>query len=198
MLEWAKYRFQQFEALVGMMKKEEVKHPNDETVELYNYMAKKVGFELLAVTAFVAIATLLKAASKGSGDDDWFFRFGYLTSVRMVNSLLSYLDPTSLLDVIKNISTLISPINDLIRLTQTLLDILGLSGHSPFEEIKTGSYKGRTRLFRNLMRMHPLGNAYEDLAPYALKSRANWYLQQDAMIWSSLGGAFDQLWGVGE
>jgi len=48
------------------------------------------------------------------------------------------------------------------------------------------------------MRMHPLGNAYEDLAPYALKSRANWYLQQDAMIWSSLGGAFDQLWGVGE
>lgn len=198
MLEWAKYRLQQFEALVGMMKEEEVKHPNDETVELYNYMAKKVGFELLAVTAFVAIATLLKAAAKGSGDDDWFFRFGYLTSVRMVNSLLSYLDPTSLLDVIKNISTLISPINDLIRLTQTLLDILGLSGHSPFEEIKTGSYKGRTRLFRNLMRMHPLGNAYEDLAPYALKSRANWYLQQDAMIWSSLGGAFDQLWGVGE
>jgi hypothetical protein len=180
------------------MKKEEVNNPNDETAELYQYMANKVGLEVLAITAFVAIATLLKAAAKGADDDDWFYRFGYLTSVRMVNSLLSYLDPTSLLDVIKNISTLISPINDLMRLIQTLLDILGLSGHSPLEEIKTGSYKGRTRLFRNIFRMIPIGNAYEDLAPYALKNRANWYLQQDVMIWSSLGGAFDLLWGAGD
>lgn len=135
MLEWAKYRLDQFKVLVHMAQEEEIRHPNEETTELYNYMAKKVGFELLAVVAFVAIATALKAAAKGADDDDWFYRFGYLTSVRMVNSLLSYLDPTSLLDVIKNISTLISPINDMIRLIQTLLDILGLSGHSPFEEI---------------------------------------------------------------
>lgn len=198
MLQWIKWRFEQFKALVGMAKEEEIKNPNEETQELYNYMAKKVGFEILAITVFVALSTLLKAATKGSDDDDWFYRFGYLTSVRMVNSLLSYLDPTSLLEVIKNISTLISPINDLIRLVQTLMDIIGLSGHSPFEEIKTGSYKGQTRIVRNLLRMHPLGNAYEDLAPYALKYRANWYLQQDVLVWSSIGGAFDQLWGTAD
>lgn len=197
MFEWIKYRFEQFKVLIGKMKKEEINHPNDETLDLYNYMAKKVGFELLAVVVFVALSTLFKAAAKGGGDDRWFERFGYLTSVRMVNSLLGYLDPTSLLDIIKNISTLISPLNDTIRLLQTLLDILGLSGHSPFEEIQTGSYKGQMRIVRNFLRMMPIGNAYEDLAPYALKSRANWYVQQDPMIWGSIGGAFDQLWGTG-
>ncbi len=76
--------------------------------------------------------------------------------------------------------------------------MIGLSGHSPFDEIQSGSYKGRTRLFRNLMRITPLGNAYEDLNSSAIKSRANWYIQQDPLTWSSVGGVFDQLWGTGD
>lgn len=153
-------------------------------------------FEILAITTFVGISTLFKALSRGADDDDWFYRFGYLSSVRLVNSFISILDPTALLEVVKNISTLISPLNDLIKLVTTLSDLLGLSGHSPLEEIKSGSYKGRTRLFRNVMRMTPFGNAYEDLWSPALKSRANWYLQQDPLVWSSVGGVFDQLWGT--
>ena len=101
------------------------------------------------------------------------------------------------MEIIKNISTLISPLNDLLNLITTLSDMVGLSGHSPFDEIKSGSYKGRTRLFRNLMRVTPFGNAYEDFSSYALKSRANWYLQQDPLTWGSIGGFYDQLWGIG-
>ena len=170
----------------------------DETKEIYNYAASKIGLEVLSIALLVGLSTLFKAAAKGSDDDDWWYRFGYLTSVRLVNSFISILDPTSILEVVKNISTLISPLNDLIRCITILSDTLGLSGHSPFDEIQSGSYKGQTRLFRNLMRITPFGNAYEDLSSSALKSRANWYLQQDPIIWSALGGAFDQLWGTGK
>jgi hypothetical protein len=100
------------------------------------------------------------------------------------------------LEVIKNISTLISPLTDIINSIMILSDTLGLSGHSPFEEIKSGSYKGHSRLFKNLMRITPFGNIYEDMSPSALKSRTNWYLQQDALVWSSIGGVFDQLWNT--
>lgn len=171
--------------------------PNDEMKEIYNYAAAKVGLELLAIALFVGMSTLFKAMAKGAGDDDWWYRFGYLTSVRLVNSFISILDPTSLLEVIKNISTLISPLNDLMRCITILSDMVGLSGHSPFDEIQTGSYKGRSRLFRNLIRLTPFGNAYEDLSSPALKARANWYLQQDPVTWGTLGGAYDQLWGTG-
>lgn len=170
---------------------------SDEMKEVYNYAAGKVGLELLAIAVFVGISTLFKAMAKGADDDDWWYRFGYLTSVRLVNSFISILDPTSLLEVIKNISTLISPLNDLMRCITVLSDTIGLSGHSPFDEIQTGSYKGRSRLFRNLIRITPFGNAYEDLASPALKARANWYLQQDPITWGTLGGAYDQLWGTG-
>lgn len=169
---------------------------DEEAREIYNYAAKKVLLEILSIVSLVGISTLFKALSRGADDDDWWQRFGYLTSVRLVNSFISVLDPTSLLEIIKNISTLISPLNDLINAITTLSDVLGLSGHSPMEEIKSGSYKGHTRLFRNLMRMTPLGNAYEDFSPSALKSRTNWYLQQDPLVWSSVGGVFDQLWGT--
>jgi hypothetical protein len=148
----------------------------DESKELYNYAAKKVGLEILSIVVMVGISTLFKAMARGAQDDEWWVRFGYLISVRLVNSFITYLDPTALLEMIKNISTLISPLNDLINSITTLSDMLGLSGHSPFEEIKSGSYKGRSRLFRNLMRITPLGNAYEDLSSSALKSRANWYI----------------------
>lgn len=169
---------------------------SDESRDLYNYAATKVLLEMLAVVTLVGISTLFKAMVKGADDDDWWCRFGYLTSVRLVNSFLSILDPTSLLEIVKNISTLISPLDDLMRSVSTLFDMLGLSGHSPFEEIKSGSYKGQTRLFRNLMRITPFGNLYEDISPSALKSRTNWYLQQDPLVWSSVGGVFDQLWGT--
>lgn len=169
---------------------------DEESREIYNYAAKKVLLEILTIVSLVGISTLFKALSRGADDDDWWQRFGYLTSVRLVNSFISVLDPTSLLEVIKNISTLISPLNDLINSIMILSDTLGLSGHSPFEEIKSGSYKGHSRLFRNLMRITPLGNAYEDLSQSALKSRTNWYLQQDPLVWSSIGGIFDQLWGT--
>lgn len=169
----------------------------DETRELYNYAAAKVGLEIFSIVMLVGLSTLFKAMAKGAGDDDWWERFGYLTSVRLVNSFISVLDPTSFLEIIKNISTLISPLNDLIRTITILSDMLGLSGHSPFDEIQSGSYKGRSRLFRNLMRITPLGNAYEDLTSSALKSRANWYLQQDPITWGAVGGVFDQLWGTG-
>lgn len=174
----------------------DAKDVTEETRELYNYSAKKALLEVLTIVTMVGISVLFKAMAKGADDKDWWYRSGYLTSVRLVNSFLSVLDPTALLEVIKNISTLISPLTDLIRSVTTLSDLVGLSGHSPFEEIKSGSYKDRTRLFRNLMRITPFGNLYEDLSPSALKSRANWYLQQDPLIWSSVGGAFDQLWGT--
>lgn len=170
----------------------------DETKELYNYAAAKVGLEILSIVMLVGLSTLFKALAKGADDDDWWYRFGYLSSVRLVNSFISVLDPTAFLEVIKNISTLISPLNDLINTITILSDMIGLSGHSPFDEIQSGSYKGRTRLFRNLMRITPLGNAYEDLNSSALKSRANWYIQQDPLTWGSVGGAFDQLWGIGD
>jgi hypothetical protein len=163
----------------------------DETKELYNYAASKVGLEIFSIVMLVGISTLFKAMAKGADDDDWWYRFGYLTSVRLVNSFISVLDPTAFLEVIKNISTLISPLNDLINTITILSDMIGLSGHSPFDEIQSGSYKGRSRLFRNLMRITPLGNAYEDLSSSALKSRANWYIQQDPLTWVSVGGAFD-------
>lgn len=169
----------------------------DETKELYNYASSKVALEVLSIAILVGLSTLLKALQKGADDDDWWIRFGYLTSVRLVNSFISILDPTAFLEVIKNISTLISPLNDLLNLITTLSDLIGLSGHSPLDVIKSGSYKGQTRLFRNLMRITPFGNAYEDMSPWALKSRANWYLQQDPLTWGSIGGAFDQLWGTG-
>ena len=169
----------------------------DETKELYNYAAGKVALEMFSIVMLVGLSTLFKALAKGADDDDWWYRFGYLTSVRLVNSFISVLDPTAFLEVIKNISTLISPLNDLINTITILSDMVGLSGHSPFDEIQSGSYKGRTRLFRNLMRITPLGNAYEDLSSSALKSRANWYIQQDPITWGSVGGAFDQLWGTG-
>lgn len=170
----------------------------DETKELYNYAAAKVGLEMLSIVMLVGLSTLFKALAKGADDDDWWYRFGYLSSVRLVNSFISVLDPTAFLEVIKNISTLISPLNDLINTITILSDMVGLSGHSPFDEIQSGSYKGRSRLFRNLMRITPLGNAYEDLNSSALKSRANWYIQQDPLTWGSVGGAFDQLWGTGD
>ena len=169
----------------------------DETKELYNYAAAKVGLEIFSIIMLVGLSTLFKAMAKGADDDDWWYRFGYLSSVRLVNSFISVLDPTAFLEVIKNISTLISPLNDLINTITILSDMVGLSGHSPFDEIQSGSYKGRSRLFRNLMRITTLGNAYEDLSSSALKSRANWYIQQDPITWGSVGGAFDQLWGTG-
>lgn len=170
----------------------------EETREFYNYAAKKVCLEILTITTLVGISTLFKALQKGAKDDDWWIRFGYLTSVRLVNSFISVLDPTSFLEVIKNISTLISPLNDLLNTVTLLSDMVGLSGHSPFDEIQSGSYKGRTRLFKNIMRLVPFGNAYEDLNTSALKSRANWYIQQDPLTWGSIGGAFDQLWDAGK
>lgn len=176
-----------------IQKKAESFSPTDESREIYNYAAGKVGLELLAIALFVGMSVLFKAMAKGADDDDWWYRFGYLTSVRLVNSFISILDPTSLIEVIKNISTLISPFNDLIRCITILSDMTGLSGHSPFDEIQTGSYKGRTRLFRNLMRITPFGNAYEDLSPSALKARANWYVQQDPVTWGTLGGVFEQV-----
>lgn len=169
---------------------------DEEAKEMYNYAAKKVLLEVLAIVTFVGISTLFKAMQRGGNDDNWWTRYGYLTSVRLVNSFISVLDPTSLLEVIKNISTLISPLTDIINSIMILSDMLGLSGHSPFEEIKSGSYKGQTRLFKNIMRITPFGNAYEDLSLSALKSRTNWYLQQDALVWSSIGGVFDQLWNT--
>ena len=169
---------------------------NEQSREIYNYAGTKVLLEILTIVSLVGISTLFKAMARGADDDDWWWKFGYLTSVRLVNSFISVLDPTSLLEIIKNISTLISPLNDIINSIMILSDALGLSGHSPFEEIKSGSYKGHSRLFRNLMRITPLGNAYEDLSSSALKSRTNWYLQQDPLIWSSIGGVFDQLWGT--
>lgn len=169
---------------------------DEESKEIYNYAATKVLLEVLTIVTLVGISTLFKSISRGADDDDWWQRFGYLTSVRLVNSFISVLDPTSLLEIIKNISTLISPLTDIINSIMILSDTLGLSGHSPFEEIKSGSYKGHSRLFKNLMRITPLGNAYEDLSSSALKSRTNWYLQQDPLVWSSIGGVFDQLWGT--
>jgi hypothetical protein len=83
----------------------------------------------------VGLSTLFKALAKGADDDDWWYRFGYLSSVRLVNSFISVLDPTAFLEVIKNISTLISPLNDLINTITILSDMIGLSGHSPFDEI---------------------------------------------------------------
>ena len=149
---------------------------NEQSREIYNYAGTKVLLEILTIVSLVGISTLFKAMARGADDDDWWWKFGYLTSVRLVNSFISVLDPTSLLEIIKNISTLISPLNDIINSIMILSDALGLSGHSPFEEIKSGSYKGHSRLFRNLMRITPLGNAYEDLSSSALKSRTNWYL----------------------
>lgn len=181
-----------------MQKKANAPDLTDETKELYNYAAMKVGLEVLSICLLVGISTLFKAMAKGADDDDWWVRFGYLTSVRLVNSFISVLDPTAFLEVIKNISTLISPLNDLLNLITLLSDMVGLSGHSPFDEIKSGSYKGRSRLMRDLLRITPLGNAYEDLTIPALKSRANWYIQQDPLTWGSVGGAFDQLWGIGD
>ena len=191
---WMKMMMQK---LPIIKKKADSFSPNDEMKEIYNYAAGKVGLEILAIAMFVGISTLFKAMAKGADDDDWWYRFGYLTSVRLVNSFISILDPTALLEVIKNISTLISPLNDLMRCITILSDMTGLSGHSPFDEIQTGSYKGRSRLFRNLMRITPFGNAYEDFSSPALKARANWYLQQDPITWGTLGGAYDQLWGTG-
>lgn len=191
---WFKMISQQLNIIA---KKENSSDFTDETKELYNYAAAKVGLEVLSIAILVGISTLFKALQKGSDDDDWWIRFGYLSSVRLVNSFISILDPTAFLEIIKNISTLISPLNDLLNLITTLSDMVGLSGHSPFDEIKSGSYKGRTRLFRNLMRITPFGNAYEDLSSPALKSRANWYLQQDPLTWGSIGGFYDQLWGTG-
>ena len=150
---------------------------DEESREIYNYAAKKVLLEILTIVTLVGISTLFKALAKSADDDDWWQMFGYLTSVRLVNSFISVLDPTSLLEIIKNISTLISPLNDIINSIMILSDTLGLSGHSPFEEIKSGSYKGHTRLFKNIMRIIPLGNAFEDISSSALKSRTNWYLQ---------------------
>lgn len=183
-------------ALPIIGKKFDAVEVDEEAKELYNYAIKKVLLETLSIVALVGISTLFKAMQKGADDDDWWVRFGYLTSVRLVNSFISVLDPTSLLEVIKNISTLISPLTDIMNSLLILSDMLGLSGHSPFEEIKSGSYKGRTRLFKNLMRITPFGNAYEDMSMSALKSRTNWYLQQDALVWSSVGGIFDQLWNT--
>lgn len=174
----------------------ESREVTEETRELYNYAAKKALLEILTIVTLVGISVLFKALARGADDKDWWYRFGYLSSVRLVNSFLSVLDPTGLLEIIKNISTLISPLNDLIRSVTTLADLVGLSGHSPFEEIKSGSYAHRTRLFRNLMRITPFGNLYEDLSSPALKARANWYLQQDPLVWSSIGGVYDQLWGT--
>ena len=167
-----------------------------ETKEQLDYMTKKVVLEILAIAVFAGIATLFKAISKGAKDDKWWAKYGYLTSVRLVNSFLSYLDPTSLLELIKNISTLISPLNDILKLISLLQDLIGISGHSPLEEIKSGSYKGRSRIFRNLMRVTPFGNLYEDLAIPSLTSRTNWYLQQDPLVWGSIGHIYDTLWGV--
>ena len=187
---WMKMMMQK---LPFIKKKADSFSPNDEMKEIYNYAAGKVGLEILAIALFVGLSTLFKAMAKGADDDDWWYRFGYLTSVRLVNSFISILDPTALLEVIKNISTLISPLNDLMRCITVLSDMLGLSGHSPFDEIQTGSYKGRSRLFRNLIRLTPFGNAYADLSSPALKARANWYLQQDPVTWGTLGGVFEQV-----
>lgn len=189
--EWMKYISRSLPIFGKKLDQIEV---DEEAKELYDYAAKKVLLEILSIVSFVGISTIFKAMQKGADDDDWWVRFGYLTSVRLVNSFISVLDPTSLLEVIKNISTLISPLTDIINSIMILSDLLGLSGHNPLEEIKSGSYKGHSRLFKNIMRITPFGNAYEDMSISALKSRTNWYLQQDQLVWSSVGGVFDQLW----
>lgn len=52
-----------------------------------------------------------------------------------------------------------------------MLDALGLTGHNPTDTVKSGAYKGSSRWFRDMMKMVPFSNLYEDVNYNTLRAK---------------------------
>ena len=56
-----------------------------------------------------------------------------------------------------------------------MLDAMGLTGHNPTDTVKSGAYKGSSRWFRDMMKMVPFSNLYEDANYNTLRAKQNYY-----------------------
>ncbi len=135
---------------------------------------------LKAVSTDVAICvatTMLSMFLKMKADEDksWWVQYLYLLSLRLAEARGTTLDPTTVSDFIGSITTLQSVWDDFGTGFTYILDALGMTGHDPSDKIKTGAYKGSPRWFRDVMKMMPFSNLYEDMNYNSLRSKQNYY-----------------------
>ena len=133
-----------------------------------------------AVSADIAIcaaATLGSIFLKMKADEDksWWIQYLYLVSLRLAEARGTNLDPTTVADFVGSITTLQSVWNDFGTGFTYMLDAMGLTGHNPTDTVKSGAYKGSSRWFRDMMKMIPFSNLYEDANYNTLRAKQNYY-----------------------
>lgn len=133
-----------------------------------------------AVSADIAICAAITLASvflkmKADRDKSWWVQYLYLISLRLAEARGTTLDPTTVMDFIGSITTMQSVWDDFGTGFTYILDAMGLTGHKPTDKIKTGAYKGSSRWFRDVMKMVPFSNLYEDMNYNTLRSKQNYY-----------------------
>lgn len=133
-----------------------------------------------AVSADIAIcaaATLGSIFLKMKADEDksWWIQYLYLISLRLAEARGTNLDPTTVADFVGSITTLQSVWNDFGTGFTYMLDAMGLTGHNPTDTVKSGAYKGSSRWFRDMMKMVPFSNLYEDANYNTLRAKQNYY-----------------------
>ena len=133
-----------------------------------------------AVSADIAICAAATLASiflkmKADNDKSWWIQYLYLISLRLAEARGTNLDPTTVSDFVGSITTLQSVWNDFGTGFTYILDAMGLTGHNPNDTVKSGAYKGSSRWFRDVMKMVPFSNLYEDMNYNTLRSKQNYY-----------------------
>lgn len=133
-----------------------------------------------AVSADIAICAAATLASiflkmKADNDKSWWIQYLYLISLRLAEARGTNLDPTTVSDFVGSITTLQSVWNDFGTGFTYILDAMGLTGHNPNDTVKSGAYKGSSRWFRDIMKMVPFSNLYEDMNYNTLRSKQNYY-----------------------
>lgn len=162
--------------------------------EMEQYATHRVIMEMSAIVLFAGIACAFASLKGGEDDDDWVANYGELLGIRLVNSLEGQLDILTAMDMIKNPTAVLSPLQDMITFILQVSELLPfLSTHSLTDQINTGAYKGDSRWFRNLCKILPIGNLYEDCSIGALKAKQTWYMNQTPTLFTILQSPFKDI-----
>lgn len=123
-----------------------------------------LGFYVASVLANMIFIPLAQ-----DDDESWWKNFVALTSIGTVTELATPLSIFTIMDIINQPTTVYSYISTLGRVGNLLLDTFHVDNKSNDDIIKKGAYKGKTRQFRNYMKLLKtvsVGNIYETFSPY--------------------------------
>lgn len=112
-----------------------------------------------------------------------------MVTVRTFISRTTPIDPRTVLDLLSSASVTKSTIDDATNYFTLMYDLSPFSEYKSTDLIKSGAYKGKERLFRDIVKPTFLGNLYENATYQGNKSKQQYYYNQ----WS----VYFKLFGIG-